>query len=126
MNVGCTLCVVWLSWCLIHFEATRRWLIMSAWSLWSVPLILLFAASLEFRVRIVAGLIAPSAGVELALLIIGLACLPAEFFSLLIVPWGLPLWFPPQRDSVEDEREGLVALAVALDPHASAGGTGPT
>lgn len=49
-----------------------------------------------------------------------------QTMALLFIPWGLPWWFRPRRDSVEGECDGLVAPSVALDPHASAGGTGPT
>jgi len=115
---------LWLMLCWLGLSAAnlgwcRTWFVSALGSGLSVPLAF---PILHYAKRISEVIGSGSGLVDVLWLLMFLG----QTMALLLIPWGLPWWFPPRRDSVEDEREGLVALAVALDPHASADGTGPT
>lgn len=92
------LSLLWPAWTAACFRTSREWMLMAGLSGLSLPLWIL---SYNFATHSMGTIHGWLPAGDVSLFVLGIAfqsTTTAQFFALLVVPWGIPFWCPPKAE----------------------------
>ncbi len=88
------LTLLWLAWSAACFHRSRSWLLTFLASGLSIPFWILSAVASLYSPNLASRWLPDE--VTMILAIVTQLSIPGQFFTLLMIPWGVPFWWPPE------------------------------
>lgn len=90
------LTLLWLAWSAACFRRSSSWLLTFLASGLSIPFWILSVAASLYSLNFASSWLPDE--VTMFLAIVTQLSIPGQFFALLVIPWGVPFWWPPETE----------------------------
>lgn len=97
-RIALALAIICLAWNAAFVRPTRQSLLMVGLSTPSIPAMPLMFQAINLGHAVVVRSMGGSSPAVTVFEIVSILSLPGQCFALLVVPWGIPFWFPPERN----------------------------